>query len=437
MAIDHNERIWSEQAYQQLSYIRRFFQAVIIGLAIGMGVAHVLIAQTSPAWAAQLGVDPLWFAASLTVLTVLVIGIALFFALSRLRVGSWGGVETNFFSSLAYLSLLQMERELLREKCRQTADALKEAQALDTSFVEQHREIVSYTESSAMQILERINALDAQSGRLVALLQADTGQAREDGNAAPDDAQAVGEIKSFISQLPIRINREREQFKHIIDNVGELGNLVAVIKDIAKQTNLLALNAAIEAARAGDQGRGFAIVADEVRKLADRSREAADMVWGGIEKAQSGVAVAFSAEAQEALNQDLAQALHLAEVISAMQVDLEARGRALHKRLAEGAEINAQLVAQINDMMMSVQYQDIVRQMVERLDVALNEKAAVLAEIGANLAVEEGTIKLGGQAIKSILADFVARESAHGSYATRGANGGAPAFFNAAKAELF
>jgi methyl-accepting chemotaxis protein len=404
------EQSWNRDAYKAPRRLRFFFAVFLLALALLAGVIH----WASHAWrvdfAARLAISPALFDALFIAVTLLGAGVASFLLLTRIKLGEWRGLDATFLSSLAYVSLLQCERDLLERKCRETAAVLQRARDLDTAFSAQHVEIIQFTENSASSIVEQLIDLDAQCTRLVAMLT-DEAQAQPENGAT---AVAMDDISRFVGSLPERIRNEREKFVHIIDDVGALGKLVEVIKRISAQTNLLALNAAIEAARAGEQGRGFAVVADEVRKLAASSTDAANLVWQVIEKAQQSVSSAFHDELREDNARDLQNAIHLVDSLAALQEASRQHQETLQAQIVQAAEINQTLAERITEMLGSVQYQDVVRQMIERLESSQADKNIVFADIAERLIVREHQIELGGQTIATILSDFQERESAHG-----------------------
>lgn len=114
-------------------------------------------------------------------------------------------------------------------------------------------------------------------------------------SSAADGARMTHETAEGMRRINKAMNVVSSKVTDLGERSSEIGRIVATIDDIAAQTNLLALNAAIEAARAGEQGRGFAVVADEVRKLAERSSAATREIAGIVDGIQSGVREAVNA----------------------------------------------------------------------------------------------------------------------------------------------
>ncbi|MCS3835158.1 methyl-accepting chemotaxis protein [Aeromonas veronii] len=113
--------------------------------------------------------------------------------------------------------------------------------------------------------------------------------ASEADNQAVTGDEVVQQSVSMIEQLAAEIASAGDTVKEVARASEQIGSVLAVIQSIAEQTNLLALNAAIEAARAGEQGRGFAVVADEVRSLAGRTQHSTAEIRGTIEQLQRAV----------------------------------------------------------------------------------------------------------------------------------------------------
>ncbi|GAA6135133.1 methyl-accepting chemotaxis protein [Oceaniserpentilla sp. 4NH20-0058] len=121
-------------------------------------------------------------------------------------------------------------------------------------------------------------------------------QSDDAAQVANDATQQAGSANEIVTQTLGQINNLADEIVHSTDVINQLSenssniaNMLAVIKGIAEQTNLLALNAAIEAARAGEQGRGFAVVADEVRTLASRTQTSAQEIEEVMTSIQTGI----------------------------------------------------------------------------------------------------------------------------------------------------
>jgi len=187
--------------------------------------------------------------------------------------------EFNLFISILHKLIAQIINSV--SEVSQSSDMVNQSSAKTLIAVREQR-------GETDQVATAINELSATvqevakhaEGASVAAQQADT--------ASQSGQHMLEEMISASSHLASEV----ESAADVIDQLGKdsenIGTVVGVIRGIAEQTNLLALNAAIEAARAGEQGRGFAVVADEVRNLANRTQQSTEEIQGLIEKLQRG-----------------------------------------------------------------------------------------------------------------------------------------------------
>jgi methyl-accepting chemotaxis protein len=224
-------------------------------------------------------------------------------------------------------------RDTLRSLARVSA-AVSNASSEISSSTEQ---MAAGAQEQTSQAGEVASAVEEMTKTIVensrnAMATAET--AKKAKSAAEEGGKVVHETIVGMKRIADAVQGSALTVKALGASSDQIGEIISVIDDIADQTNLLALNAAIEAARAGEQGRGFAVVADEVRKLAERTTNATKEIAGMIKKIQADTAGAVSS--MEKGTKEVAAGIALAD-----------RAGVSLTEIVEGAQKVTEMVTQI------------------------------------------------------------------------------------------
>jgi aerotaxis receptor len=237
---------------------------------------------------------------------------------------------------------LTQSTETLLQKAEETNSAVSEV------TVAMHHQLQE-THSIASAVQQLTGTIDE-----VARSASNAAKAATDANQqSKQTLSRVSETLDLISSLSQEIDGAETAIQHLAKNSLDISGVLDVIKSIAEQTNLLALNAAIEAARAGEQGRGFAVVADEVRTLAGRTQKSTEEINSMIQALQQG---------------------------TSRTVEEMAKVRRKASESAEKGQISTQLLIETNNSV------NTISDMTLQIATAAEQQHAVSAEIARNIA---------------------------------------------------